>query len=747
MSRGLYSLLFCCLFFSAKAQNLSQLNGVTLGPGVERYKQKQNDSTVLILTYKSKKATEAARARLKARGLPFEGPAFQELPMQGVKATGRDIEWLAQLPEAYGIWENRKLGSDLHQAIIASRVKNAREDATFTTLNRGLPVTGRGVGVLVNDSGFDGEMTDIEAKDSAGFPRRMVQNVKSAGVGSWVENAGADNPLDVRDTDQGGGHGSHCMGIVGGDGRYSNGKYTGVAPGSALIGYGSGAGLNILDVQGGFDYALAHAKDYNIRVMSNSFGSTADTTFTSFNPSNPTSIATKMLADRGVVVVFSAGNSGPGDGTITGNYKTAPWVITVGNGLKSGGLASSSSRGRPQNGNSMNNESVQAPINVDGTNFLWENRPTVTAPGTDIVSVRATLGPVAYTGITTDASELTPQELPYYAILSGTSMACPHVAGIAALMLEANPQLEWRAIKAILQRTAVPMTEKKYQAGAGYVNAHAAVAAAFFGLCDVPAGSDYNTKYGLAPDGSFGFATEAWKTCPLKGEVATRIALTMPSLDGVQTECASDVPLTDPTGPADANGGTTPPNPLPFFDIKQVTLSNETATTFDVTLEVAGALLTSPPGGPSPTAQHYYDVHFVLDKVSPEGAAPDPQVAYIVSSWDVAGTKNFRLTVRSSDGTTRPNTNALHYETITGTWNTTTNTITWTVPKASLNVSKIPASTSTAGERNGRAAKKGDRLKSWEAYTYERIALATPDGPGVYNDRAAGNCFKILSVQ
>jgi hypothetical protein len=747
MSRGFYALLFCCLFFSARAQNFPQVNGVTLGPGVERYKEKWKDSTVLILTYKNKESAEEARRLLRQQGVPFEGPAFEELPIQGVKVAGKDVEWLTRLPGAFGIWQNRKLHGDLHQAVIASRVKDAREDHNFISLNRGLPITGRGVGVLINDSGFDGEMTDIESKDSAGHPRRMVQNVKSAGVGTWVENAGADNAADIRDTDQGGGHGSHCMGIVGGDGRYSNGKYKGVAPGSALIGYGSGAGLSILDVNGGFDYALAHAKDYNIRVMSNSFGTTADTTFTSVDMSDPTNIATKMLTERGVVVVFSAGNSGPGNGTITGNYKTAPWVVTVGNGLKTGELASSSSRGRPQGGNSNNNEAVQGTMTVNGTNYLWENRPTVTAPGTDIVSVRATAGPVGYTGITTEVSELTPQELPYYAILSGTSMACPHVAGITAMMMEANPQLEWRAVKAILQRTAVPMSEKKYQAGAGYVNAHAAVAAAFYGLCDVPPGSDYNTKYGLASDGSFGFASEAWKTCPLKGEVASRVKLTMPSLTGVQSECSANVPLTDPTGPSDVNGGTTPPNPPPYFDIKQVTISNETATTFDVTMEVAGSLLLSPPGGPSPTAQHYYDVHFVLDKVSPEGTAPEPQVAYIVSSWDVAGTKNFRLTVRTGDGTTRPNTNALHYQPISGSWNTANNTITWTVPKASLNVSKVPASTSTAGERNGRAAKKGDRLKSWEAYTYERVALLTPDGPGVYNDRAEGQCFKTLSVQ
>ncbi len=747
MIRVVYAMLFCCLLFSARAQNLPQLNGVTLGPDVERFRHNLKDSTVLILTFQTKEAAIESRTLLHQQGVPFEGPAFAELPMQGVKATGADVDWLTRLPGLRSIWQNRKLHGDLHQAVIASRVKDAREDAAFTTLNRGLPVTGRGVGVLVNDSGFDGELTDIEAADSPTRPRRMVQNVKSAGVGTWLEDAGSDNPLGVRDTDQGGGHGSHCMGIVGGDGRYSNNKYVGVAPGSTLIGYGSGAGLNILDVQGGFDYALAHAKDYNIRVMSNSFGSTGDTTFTQLNVNDPTNIATKLLTERGVIVVFSAGNSGPGNGTITGNYKTAPWVVTIGNGLKTGPLASSSSRGRPLNGNTAQEEAMQGSVTVNGTNYLWENRPTVTAPGTDIVSVRATAGPVAYTGAADELAELSPQELPFYAILSGTSMACPHVAGVVALMLEANPKLEWRAVKAILQRTAVDMTEKKFEAGYGYVNAHAAVAAAFYGLCNVPAGSDYNTKYGLPANGSFGFAGEAWQTCPLKGEVASRIAMTMPALNGVQSACTNNVPLTDPTGPNDVNGGTTPPNPPPFFDIKQVSMTNETATTFDITLEVAGGLLLSPPGGPAPTLQHFYDVHFVLDKVQPEGTPPAPQVAYIVSSWDVGGTKNFRLTVRTGDGTTRPNTNALHYETINGTWNLVNNTITWTVPKASLNVSEIPASTSTAGARSGRPAAAGDRLKNWEAYTYERAATVTPDGPGVYNDKATGQCFKILAVK
>ena len=62
----------------------------------------------------------------------------------------------------------------------------------------------------------------------------------------------------VPNTDNNSGHGTHCAGIVGGNGSRSAGKYEGVAPGASLLGYGSGGVLLILDAIGGFDYALTH---------------------------------------------------------------------------------------------------------------------------------------------------------------------------------------------------------------------------------------------------------------------------------------------------------------------------------------------------------------------------------------------------------------------------------------------------------------------------------------------------------
>jgi serine protease AprX len=392
---------------------------------------------------------------LQAHGL--RGVYFQNLPIAGVLATRPQVRALQRTPGVRSLWLNEPLQYENEVPTALTGVDRLRADARLRTA-AGLPYSGAGVGVLVNDSGIDGTHPDLQ------FGSHVVQNVLAQ------TNLHAQEALlpityveNVPNTDIGAGHGTHVAGIVGGTGQQSAGRYEGVAPGAGLIGYGSGAALFILDTIGGFDYALTHHTQYNIRVVSNSFGNTGDVG-TPFNPDDPTNVATKALADRGIVVVFSAGNAGSGQGTITGNFKKAPWVVLVAAGDDLGLLADFSSRGVRGGGGT---------VTVDGQTFAWVDRPTVAAPGVDVLSARASLGD------SPPDPNLPPSEAPWYVPLSGTSMACPHISGVVALMLQANPTLDVYDVKALLEATATNMPGMEaWEAGAGYVNAYAAVQAA-----------------------------------------------------------------------------------------------------------------------------------------------------------------------------------------------------------------------------------------------------------------------------
>ncbi|ALW85104.1 peptidase S8 [Hymenobacter sedentarius] len=418
----------------------------------------------VIVTFKGTGAPSAA-ALQTLRGLGIvQGRTLRELPIAGVLATETQIAQLAADPSVESLYLNRSLSLDNDGATALTGVQRVRGEASFTQRNGGLPIAGNGIGLLVNDSGIDGTHPDL----------KLGANLKQNVLGTTNLHAQSDLlPItyleDIPNTDQTGGHGTHVAGIAAGTGAASNGLYAGVAPGANLVGYGTGAGLFILDVIGAFDYALVNQFRYNIRVITNSFGTTSDIA-TDVDPRDPITIATKRCTDRNIVIVFSAGNSGSGSGTITGKYKKAPWVIAVANADKAGVLAPSSSRGR---------KGVGGTFSTDGQTFTWRDEPTVTAPGTDIVSTR-TVSPVGVLSTQQDAATISPAYLPYYTTLTGTSMAAPHVAGIVALMLDANPALTPYQVKAILEETATNLPNREsWEVGHGMVNAYAAVDRAF----------------------------------------------------------------------------------------------------------------------------------------------------------------------------------------------------------------------------------------------------------------------------
>ncbi|HET7843277.1 MAG TPA: S8 family serine peptidase [Xanthomonadales bacterium] len=426
----------------------------------------------VIVTFPGSGAPTAAQVGL-LESLGLKAMTLRELPIAAAVATPAQVRALVADPSVRSVFLNAPLAYENEQATELTGVDRLRRDASLRA-GTGLPFTGKGVGVLVNDSGIDGLHPDLK------YPQHVVQNVLAqTNLQSWETTAPITYVEGVPQTDILAGHGTHCAGIIGGTGAAVPGaRFEGVAPGAGIVGYGSGAALFVLDSLGGFDYALNHQAQYGIRVVSNSFGNTSDTG-TPFDPDDPTNVATKALADRGVVVVFSAGNSGPGEATITGNFKKAPWVVLVAAGDKQGRLATFSSRGVREGGGGT--------VVIDGETLAWEDRPTVAAPGVDIYSARDSLSDgLGALALQEEIDEIGATPALYYTKLSGTSMAAPHISGVVALMLEANPMLSWREVKRILRDTAtnIPGTEP-WESGAGYVNAHAAVRAAL-GLRQYP---------------------------------------------------------------------------------------------------------------------------------------------------------------------------------------------------------------------------------------------------------------------
>jgi serine protease AprX len=378
------------------------------------------------------------------------GTRYHTLPMISITATRKQIFMISHLPAVRSIYGNRTLQPTSDPYMAVNGVERMRRDADLSSKNGGVPVTGRSVTVAVLDTGLDGTHADLAG--------RVVQNVKLADTQSAsVGFAYPANVENVVNTDHVYGHGTFVSGIIAGSGAQSNGKYNGIAPEARLLGLSAGD-LTLSFILSGFDYLLTRGPGYKVRAVNCSFSAN-----TVFDVNDPVNVATRMLFDKGVNVVFSAGNTGPGLHTLN-PYAVAPWVISVGATDKHGRLADFSSRG------------------AFGSRLF---HPTLVAPGVDIISLRSASAP-SVTGVFgvqsgTDLERLSPQNRPYYTTASGTSFSAPQVVGTIALMLQANPRLTPRQVRDILQRTATTLTPYyQHEVGAGLLNVHAAVLEAAF---------------------------------------------------------------------------------------------------------------------------------------------------------------------------------------------------------------------------------------------------------------------------
>ena len=267
------------------------------------------------------------------------------------------------------------------------------------------------------------------------------------------------------------GHGTHVAAVAAG--RYyapttNSGalEINGVAPNANIydVRVLNGLGFGTLsDALEGIQWAIYHAKKYNIRVLNLSLAASSTESW----QTDPLCVAVRSAAAAGITVVVAAGNFGLN----LAAQETYGRVSSPGNDP----VNNFSSRG-PTRSSYIDTSGVRR---VD--NLL---KPDLVAPGNKIVGAAATAGNALtrnYLGAyfktaLVDPLGVTPRLTETQMMLSGTSVAAPALAGTVALMLQANPGLTPPLIKAILQYSAQPLPNANLlQQGAGLLNVDGAV--------------------------------------------------------------------------------------------------------------------------------------------------------------------------------------------------------------------------------------------------------------------------------
>ena len=353
--------------------------------------------------------------------------------------------------------------------------------------------TGKGVTVAINDSGIDGTNNDFSGFSCASAPylpceTRILRKV----VLDHRLGLGAD--VAPPTTDLASGHGTHVAGIAAGNGSYArdsdaapdqyggDGVPIGVAPQAGIVSIKSGEARVLFNAWQGIDWAAAHASEYGIRAVNNSWG--CDGGCAADVPGSFAYEAVKAAYEAGVLVTFAVGNDGgTGSGKEYGGDAQNPYALAVASyDATNQRLADSSSRGTA--GTTLADPATWTPEAEPGEGV---RRPDLAAPGVNIYSSHNLTGgdsAVIPRANTNDAiGGGTNGYYPYIA-MGGTSMAAPHVAGAGVLLFSACPGAQvldvMRALMASANRTRVLKTDGSavaapFEAGYGALDVDAAL--------------------------------------------------------------------------------------------------------------------------------------------------------------------------------------------------------------------------------------------------------------------------------
>jgi len=288
------------------------------------------------------------------------------------------------------------------------------------------PLTGKGVGVAVIDSGISAHPD----------------------LGGRVIISRSFNPT-VTGTDDAYGHGTAVAGIIAGDGTASAGRYIGIAPEANLINLrvndGSGAAPTSA-IMNAILWVVLNKDTFNIRVLNLSLLASVQESY----QTSPIDAAVEYAWLKGIVVVVAAGNTGPNSAL----YAPAndPYVITVG--------------ATDDHGTASIVDDTLAGFSAYGVTQDGFSKPDFVAPGRRIIT---TLAPNSNFALSYPAYLVGDR----YIQLSGTSVAAPIVSGVAALYAESRPSVRPGQLKGVLLATAHSLSVTG--SGTGYPDAAAAI--------------------------------------------------------------------------------------------------------------------------------------------------------------------------------------------------------------------------------------------------------------------------------
>jgi len=319
---------------------------------------------------------------------------------------------------------------------------------------------GTGIRIAVVDNGLE-----IGHED-------LASNIAATGLSYNYLNGGSDPTEDPLDITPGNGHGTAVAGIAAS--RDLNGLGgRGVAPLANMVGYNflqNGTVSNEADA--------ATRGSPNVHVNTNSWGptdgnGTLDASSTAWRSAITTGL-TNGRGGLGTIYTWAAGNGAPVDNSNYDGYANNRGVIAVA---------------------AVHHDGIKSSYSEQGAN-LWVSAPAGEFCNTrTITTTDRTGGTVGFnlTGSLGDygdpASAYANGNRNYTRCMNGTSAATPVVAGVVALMLEANPLLGWRDVRLILAQSArrndtldagwvtapAPYAEFNHKYGFGVIDAQAAV--------------------------------------------------------------------------------------------------------------------------------------------------------------------------------------------------------------------------------------------------------------------------------